>query len=169
MISVEKNKLNKKGIILLEAIIALAVIVVVMTALVTALVSSLNNSSFSDQQTVATAYAQEGIDIARNQKNADFATFQTLEGPYPLGQDDTVIPGSSAYLDFKPGDDRYTRYIYVNNSGMDENGVRFCTQTNSIFVSSTVSWSDSKCSGSSRCHEVNLTSCFVNLNSVNLN
>ena len=70
-----KKLKNNHGIILIEAIIALGVIVIVMTALVTALVSALNSSTFSNEQTLATAYAQEGLDIARAQKNRDFSGY----------------------------------------------------------------------------------------------
>lgn len=157
---------DKRGIILMEAIIALAVIVIVMTALVTALVSALNSSTFSNEQTVATAYAQEGLDYARALKNSDFSSFEGLiSTEHCFGANTTQIPGSCSLIDGK-----YERKIYVNSNGDDgRNGItNACEQDGSIFVASIVYWNDSKCSGSTKCHEVVLSSCFVNLNYIDL-
>jgi type II secretory pathway pseudopilin PulG len=154
-----KKKVNKKGIILIEALLALTVIVIVMTALVTALVSALSNTTYSNEQTQATAYAQEGIEIARAQKNSDFAAFQALNGTNCLGSGATSIPGSCSLIDGK-----FDREIYINSNGEDLDGNKSCEQANSIYVSSIVSWSDSRCGSGDSCHKVDLSSCFSNLN-----
>src|SRR5438046_2961704 len=73
---------SEKGIILIEAILALGVIIVVMTALVTALTSSLSSTNFSKEQSLATTYAQQGLEIARNNKDSNFDNFSGLNTGY---------------------------------------------------------------------------------------
>lgn len=153
---------NKKGIILIEAILALGIIVVIMTALVSALVSSISSSNFANEQSIATGYAQEGIEIARNDKDTDFGAFSALsEGTYCLNQGVTTVIGAPASGGGCTGIDNYTRTIYVNSSPAPGR----CESSQAVFVASTVTWSDSRCSGASDCHKVELNSCFINLNS----
>lgn len=162
-----KNLKNSKGIILIEAILALAVISIVLTALVTALVSSLNTSTFSREQSVATSYAQEGLEIARNQKDIDFGNFQNLNGAYCLSAADTAVTDDSSTSYSNPNcseiENKFSRIIYVNSSGNDPVGTSKCE--NSVYVASVVFWTDSKCSGGAKCHKVELSSCFADLNS----
>jgi len=148
----------------MEALIALAVVVMVMTALVTALVSAISSTTYSNEQTTATAYAQEGLDFARAFKNRDFSAFNDLANTeHRLGANPSTIPTSNASIDGK-----FYRYLYVNKNGIDgrTSGGTKCVQDNgpSIFVASIVEWSDSKCSAGTRCREVVLSSCFANLN-----
>lgn len=162
------NKKNKKGIILIEAIVAMTVIVMIMTAIVTALISSINSTTYSEEQTIATGYAQEGIEIARNQKNIDWASITSLANrSYCLNIGDTLIDSGDAASCQRNIEGKYTRRIYVNQSGRDErpDGTREqkCFQ-NAIFVASTVTWSDARCTGVGDCHKVDLNSCFTNLN-----
>jgi hypothetical protein len=123
-----------------------------MTALVTALVSALSSTTFSNEQTQATAYAQEGIEVARALKNSNFAAFESiLTGEYNFGDGSTAIPGTSSLID-----GRFERKIAVNKTSPEcETG---------IFVSSIVKWSGSRCTGGDRCHKVVINSCFTNLN-----
>jgi len=147
-----KKKIDRKGIILIEALLALTVIVVVMTALVTALVSALSSTTFSNEQTQATAYAQEGIEIARALKNFEFATFESIpNGEYNFGDGSTSIPGTSALIGLK-----FERKIVVKKTSSE------CAT--GIFVSSIVKWSGSRCTSGDRCHKVIFNSCFTNLN-----
>ena len=153
---VNKKIFKKRGIILIEAILAMAVVVIIMTALITALVSAMNSTRFSEDQTIATGYAQEGMELVRNQKNADFGAFKD------------AISGNS--YDLGPGNDidsRFERVIYANLSGIDRDGQQYCEQDNdgldSIYVASIVSWNSSRCSSSAKCHEVVLESCITNV------
>jgi Tfp pilus assembly protein PilV len=163
------KKLNNKGIILIEAILALGIIVVIMTALVTALVSTISSSSFSKDQTQATSYAQEGLDIARNFKDSSYENFQELEtGEYCLAEGQTELSEAGGDRSCENNvNRRFTRFIYVNQSGQDERQdpvVDACETDNSVFVASTVVWTDSKCkTEGDNCHKVELNSCFVNL------
>jgi Tfp pilus assembly protein PilV len=174
-----KKNLNKKGIILIEAILALGMIVVIMTALVTALVSSLSNTNFSKNESIATNYAQEGLEIARNDKDFDFTQFSGMSGTYCLYSDEDNPIQSVFSAPTSPPcskiDGIFTRTIYINNSGNDSRpGADLsknprCLRKASnqpVYVASTVTWADSKCSGSDQCHKVELNSCFINLNNL---
>lgn len=177
MKKITKNT-NKKGVILIEAILALAIIVIIMTALVAALISSVSSTNFSKNQSLATNYAQDGLEVARGQKDSDFNTFSTFDGLYCLSDnqvleqtDEPVTDVSDCSQNISNGNANYfTRTIYINPRGKDERSAPkdMCSQSaGSIFVASTVSWSDSKCTDDSTdCHKVELNSCFVNLNSV---
>lgn len=165
---------NNKGVILIEAVLALGVIGVILTALVTALVSSVNSSNYTKDQSVATGYAQEGLEIARNDKDVDFSILQN--GTYCLGDGAYSIEGldstSSPDADCSGNvESKYTRTIYISTSGNDNrtSGATECS-TNpgspAVFVESKVSWTDSKCSGGALCHNVALNSCFANLNRI---
>jgi Tfp pilus assembly protein PilV len=158
---------NQKGAILIEAILALTVIVVLMTALVSALVSSLSNSNYSKAQTAATGYAQEGLDYMRNERDNNYTNISTLNGTYCLSSALAFSgPGSPCGANI---DGKFSRSLYVNNTGKDERSgaslpINKC-ESSSVFVASSVSWTDSKCT-SGLCHKVELSACFTNLESI---
>lgn len=174
-----KKKINQKGAVLIEAILALGIISVVVMSLVTALVSSLSSSNFSKNQTLATGYAQEGIEIMRDIRDQDFSKLSSYSGAYCLGVDDS-IPQDTASPTGKciNNIDTFSRSIYVNNSGKDDRpgaspGSKCknppddpAGSVTPVFVASTVSWNDSKCSGNENCHKVELNSCLTNLNNI---
>ena len=162
---------DKKGFMLIEAILALGIIVVITTSLVSALISSFNNANFSKDQNRATAYAQEGLEIVRNFKDSDYYTFSFLAtGTY-------CLPGGATFSQTsRPGGNcrrnvasTFSREIYINQAGDDpRTGVTIvrCSDPGSVFVASVVLWSDTKCINGADCHRVELNSCFTNLNRV---
>lgn len=166
MTSIKKK--NNKGVILIEAILALGVIVIILTALVTALVSSLSTSTYSRDQSVATSYAQEGLEIARNDKDIDFNGFQAINGTRCLSTEDSVMNGPSTSYS-SPNcariDNKFTRIVYVNGNGRDPVGNIKCEPPESVYVASALLWTDSRCTGGVNCRKVELSSCFANLNS----
>lgn len=169
MIKYFNYKKNNKGVILIEAILALGVVVVILTALATALVSSLSSSSFSKDQSLATGFAQEALEIAKNDKDIYYDSFRGLNGTFCVDELDYTINSDQGDCTGNIG--RFTRSIYINQSGEDARTnpvVKKCdsSQVNyeSAFVASTVSWTDSKCEGNTLCHKVELNSCFADLN-----
>jgi len=152
---------NNSGQVLIEAIVAIAVVAFVLAGIVTALIASVNNSTFSKNQNLATNFAQEGLDLIRDQKESDFVLFSTLGtgDSYCLGPNATSISIDSMVCqedDVVGG--IFTRNIYVDSSGAEPS----CGAPG-IYVSSIVSWNDSRCDGSSPCHKVELDSCFLDL------
>ncbi|MBI3069818.1 MAG: hypothetical protein HYY87_00750, partial [Candidatus Levybacteria bacterium] len=55
----------QKGQTLIEVLLALGTAVVVLSATVVAVLSALNNAQFSKNQSLATQYAQEGMEVMR--------------------------------------------------------------------------------------------------------
>lgn len=168
---------NNKGVILIEAILALTVIVVILTALVTALVSAVSSSNFSKDQSLAGGYAQEGLEIARNDKDISFGELKNMTiGTYCLSGTELTLIGKFAENESDCSeniDEKFSRSVYVNGQGRDDRvspGQLKCrtnrTDQESIFVASKVTWTDSRCSSGSQCHEVELNSCFINLNRI---
>lgn len=154
------NGKNNKGVILIEAILALGVIVIILTALVTALITASSSSSFSKEQSLATGYAQEGLEIARNDKEKDFESFLTLNGDYCLDELESSIYDDTVRVCSGNVAEKFTRIVTITNNPTN------CGTTDSRFVISRVTWTDSRCEGVAECHRVELNSCFVNLNRI---
>lgn len=154
---------RQAGQALLEALLALAFAVVIITAVVIAVITTLNNSSFTKNQNLASQYAQEGLDIARNMRDSKYDEFKAL----PSAQFYCAENGTLSEGEFCSAGD-FIRQIYIDHGvggvgGRDENGNQRC-EVGSSFVSSIVLWADSKCSEENPCHRMQLDSCFSNPN-----
>lgn len=154
------KKINRqKGQLLIEAIVAMTLVGIIITGLVIALTYSVNNTNISRDQSLATSYAQEGLDVARNIKDSDFNSFSVLNGFYYLPSGSTSISSSnpSTLIDGK-----FLRQIYINQSGIDgRNGVQVCTGGTAAFVVSIVTWTDNRCTTGAKCHNTELNTCFT--------
>lgn len=159
---------------MIEAIIALAVAIFIITAVVVVITSSLSGSTSNTRQDKATAYAQEGIEVLRDIKTADFISFTAV---YPSGSyclTEIVSNPTISGADQCDGDGEYNilgsfiRRIYINHAGIDTRvspNVAKCDSGS--FAASTVLWTDSKCrTGNVNCHDVEISTCFENLNSL---
>lgn len=154
-----ENRNLQAGQSLIEALLALAFAVVIITAVVIAVITSLNNTTFTKNQNLASQYAQEGIDIARNMRDSSYAEFKALPNnkSYCAGADGKLSTDSFCTVD------GFERRVFLDHTGLDEKGIPRC-QAGSSFVASIVSWIDSKCTGSTACHSVQLDSCFADPN-----
>lgn len=157
-------KNQQAGQALIEALLALAFSVIIVTGVVIAVITSLSNVTFTKNQNLASSYAQEGLDIARNLKESNYQTFFSLSnGEYCATSGSTALtPGSCAVGSF-------TRGIYINHQGRDRGNVLKCPSVNGSgsFVASIVSWNDSKCQNALvKCHKVQLDSCYYDLNKI---
>lgn len=165
MIILRKQTKSQGGQALIEALLALAFAVAIITAVVIVVINALNNTTFTKNQNLATQYAQEGLDIARSMKDSDYDGFKALtNGNYCASVDGVSI--DSAPCVGEPLDNgNFSRVIYVNHNGQDPSGAvpQEC-ETGSSFISSIVSWTDSKCSGGEFCHKIQLDSCFSDPN-----
>lgn len=159
---------NSNGAALVEALLALAFSVAIITAVVIAVITALSNTNFTKNQNLASAYAQEGIDVARNMKDADFQSFSSLTNHTdgtcysPSADKSTLVIGCTA-----PVGDIFRREIYVHHGGLDRSlplPLQKC-ESGSTFVASIVSWTDPKCK-TSNCHKVQLDTCFRDLNRI---
>jgi prepilin-type N-terminal cleavage/methylation domain-containing protein len=69
----------KKGQTLVEVIVALAVVVLLVTGLIKGTVFSLKSNQNARARSVATKYVQEGIEIARKDRESSWYEFLTLK------------------------------------------------------------------------------------------
>jgi len=165
-------KKRKNGQILIEALVALVVVAFVISGIVIALITSINNSTFARNQNLATNYAQEGLEIARNLKESNYSDFEQHQAYYCLPEDATNLDEvSSENGDCEKIADTFSRQIFIDNTGADsrrDEPVQKCEAGGgSIYVVSTVSWYDSRCDDENdQCHSVELDSCFSDFNKV---
>lgn len=151
----------QNGQTLIEAVIALAISVVIISAIAVAVISSLNNAQFSKNQNQANQYAREGIDVVRAIRDSSWSDFTSYGSQYCLGTDkilkDVAEPCEIGIF-YRQIDIEHDACTTVKD-GVNVPGSR---------VTSTVSWSDSKCKDRSDplCHKVKDISCFTNLNQV---
>lgn len=155
---------NNKGQTLIEAIAALAFATVIISAIALAIITSLDNATFSKNQNLATHYAQEGMDIMRQQSETDWATFDSKKGnTYCLSQSSTKLDAESTCLN-TPNITNLIGFIRKVNidAGAGCGGVG-----NKVTIS--VYWSDGKCrdTGNPYCHNVVLDSCLAQIHNTN--
>ncbi|MBI2622025.1 hypothetical protein HYW66_00085 [Candidatus Microgenomates bacterium] len=92
---------TSSGQTLLEVIVGLGVGVVVLVAITSAVLSSLTGSDFGKNQTQATLYAQQGMEVVRDLRNKEGAGFFSRSGSYCMDSTNSLVPGvcSSPNLD----------------------------------------------------------------------
>ena len=158
---------NNFGQSLLEAVIALAALMLILSASAVAIVTSVNNATFLRNQNQASKLAQEGMEFVRNEKNTSFNNFRVniangtkclngLKDFSPAGQDCTQpswpITTSANY--------QFIRDVAFNSSDADcsinttptEYGVR---------VRVNVRWTSGKCPAANLyCHTSYVESCM---------
>lgn len=150
---------------------ALAIAVVILTSVTIVTINSLRNSRQSATQSSATAFAKDGLEIARGMHTDDYEAFRTLvEDSYCLAKSCTSISAAVGACGKKIGencdiniDETYVRELQINFDDLT------CTPSNSIAaatytrVSSTVSYRDSQCAQADNpyCHKTTLSSCLV--------
>ena len=159
---------NEKGQSLIEILLSLATMVVIITAITYAVISSLKNTEFGKDQNLATQYAQQGLELVRNMRNNDYATFSSLSGYYCLAKTCTTLSpnagdpcGIVGALGCGQNVDNYVRQVSVQQYSTT------CNNTGSR-VEVSVAWTDSGCNKAPSvfCHNVTLVSCLTNINPV---
>lgn len=148
-----------KGQTLIELLITLSITVVIMTAITTAVVRSLNNTENSKLRNVASAYAQEGMELVRTIRGSDYTSFKTYNGMYCLDKGQTTLGNSVVSCTSPNADSIFIRSVQIEqNPGCSTNVAR---------VTVTVAWADSKCPQSNPyCNKVPLISCLSSANPV---
>lgn len=149
----------QSGQALIEALVALAAAVAVISAIAITVITSLQNVEFTKNQNLATQYAGEGLEIVRRIGRSNWQTLQAYNATnYCLAKGSTVLtPMGGSSCGQNVG-------IYVRQINIELNSPS--CQTN-VKVRSTVKWSDSKCGSSDVfCHEVRLDSCLANINPI---
>lgn len=167
-------KFSQSGQTLLEVLIGLSAAVIVISAISLTTFSSLNNAEYSKNQSSATAYSQQGVEIMRNIRDRNYSFFKSLNGTYCLGKTCSTIDTSgngdrsqpASYCGVSPcgqNIDTFVRQVLITNGSVSECGVD--SNNNPITkVTTTTSWFDNKCTDRTNlyCHAVTISSCLSN-------
>lgn len=156
---------NLSGQSLIEVIFAVGAAGIILTAIASTVLTSLGATNQSKNQNLASQYAQEGMDIIRNMRDADYGAFLAKNGTYCLNEGEVDL---QATFCIKPNVKEYYREVeFDNDPGCGTgtaNGIPYTiTKVNVI-----VSWSDIKCTSPADlyCHNVTLSNCFSDFNRV---
>lgn len=157
------------GQTLIEALVALSIAVVIIAAIVNLVISSLNSTTYSKDQNLATTYAQEGIETVRKLVNQSYTQFKKnyTASSYCLCKNNNLLISSGKCSQTAPRGncDSIKTGIFIRE-------IEFVHTSpdcqNNLKASVTVSWSDNKCTDNLNlyCHEVAVSSCFTDLNEV---
>lgn len=159
-----KNK-QQLGQSLIEVLIALAASVAVVSAIAVTVITSLNNAEFTKNQNLATQYSSQGLEIIRQLAKNDWTAFANTytSKNYCLDINNNLTQMSGANCGININDPN-GHPVFDREIVIDQNS-SLCIS--SVFISSLVLWSDSKCqTGSTLCHKVVLNSCISDINSV---
>lgn len=157
---VKKIFFSQKGQSIIEALIALGVAVLIVSSITVAVITSVNNSDYSKNQNLATQYAQQGMEILRQQAQSNWSNFSNYQGTSCLNEGSSTLtaPGST-------GCGQNISNFFVRQVNIVQNSGSCSSIAAKVTVS--VSWTDGKCtsSGNAYCHQVSLDSCMASLNS----
>lgn len=168
----QRGAFGQAGAILVEALLGLAITIIIITGLVVALNSSVSNSTFSTNQSQASLIAKEGLDLVKNIKEADYSSISGKDtGFYCLNDSQALV--SNCKQNVTADNITFSRQLYINQNGQDGRlGAGRPVACNngeaSIFVASIVSWWDSKCGSNTniKCHKIELSSCLTDLSKI---
>jgi hypothetical protein len=160
---------NQKGQSLVEALIALGVATIVVSAMAVAAITAVSNSDFGKYQNLATQYAQQGMEVVRQQSQTDWSKFAATAGTDSANSyclDQTIPPKFTSLqgcteINDQNGHAFFLRDVTLLQTGPANQGCRGAIQ-----ATVDVSWRDGKCTGANFCHKVTLVSCFADLKAV---
>ena len=155
---------TQAGQSILEAMVALGLAVIIVSAITVAVITAVGNSDFSKNQNLATQYAQQAIDLLRQQSETDWATFSQEKGIYCLSANSTNLDANGQNNCDTSAPAANISNFFVRMVTITQPQNTDCKNTTEVEV--TVSWTDSKCTsvGNPFCHVVDLSSCLTNLN-----
>lgn len=153
-------KTKNKGQTLIEFVVALSFIAMIATAITTATVTTLNNAEFSNNQSLATKYSQEGMEIVRTIRDNNYTAFGKLNGVYCLPQGQITLSSGSCT---SPN----VANIFIRKITISTGALASQCGANSSLVTVSDSWTDGKCAANSYCHASTLISCLGTVNPIN--
>ncbi len=163
---------SQKGQTIIEAVVALALVIVVLTAITVAVISTVNNAEFARNQALASKYTQQGMEFMRYLRNnppSTGFTFDSYASQTTAGfcMDPSYNPNTSALS--TSGSTCNTVSTFPGGSFVRE--VKFDNSLNAncslgTRVTVTTYWSSGKCGTATiqarYCHKSQLVSCFSN-------
>jgi len=152
------RRLGEKGQTIIEAIVALAAILIIVTAIAIAIVSAISNSQFIKNQNLANKYAQQGMEFVRGIRADNIDEFQILTGGYAYGENDLdLIPGETSFVNM--GNSHIRNIFFTADEEPCLNGDGSSISLKKVTV--VVNWSSGKCGADDRfCHNTTIVSCI---------
>lgn len=145
------SDVRRYGQTIIEAMVALAAILITLAAISVVITTSLSNSRFIRDQSLVSRHAQEGMEYMRYLRNIDASSFESWNGIYCMGKDNEFIVGRCSAVNI---DNVYKREVEFTQNSDD------CSGGTKVVIS--VYWASGKCSTSDRfCHKSQLISCFA--------
>lgn len=145
----------QKGETLLEALVALGLVAIVITAIANVVTVSLSNAQYNENQTLATKYAQQGLESVRQIRNTNYAAFRNYNGRYCFGKGQTTL-GTPQTSCTTANADSFIRSVEINrNPGCAQNVSR---------VTVHVAFRDGKCTTGTYCHVQSHSTCLTTVN-----
>lgn len=150
----KKLLVRNGGQSLIEVLVALSLAVLAIGALVSVTVTSVKNAQFSQNQTQAEKYAQEGMEWVRLQKESlpSWSAFSGKSSPSPY-----CINNLDWNLPFSCGASNITGTIYKRELNLSQPGDCPNSSPSPINAKVTVYWTDSI-----RIHQAVRETCFTN-------
>lgn len=149
--------MKMKGQTLIEVLVALSILAVVGVTTAKMITSSLNNSLYAKNKTLATKYAQEGMEGMRELRNKNYSQFRAYTNTYCLKTTPVVLSERPPICD-TPNVVNFIRTVDVQQSGCGINTAKVIVM---------VSWNDGKCSTAlPYCNKVSHDSCMSTVNPI---
>lgn len=118
----------REGQTFVEVVIVVTLVVVVVTALVAGTIASLKATNFTSLKSQATKYAQEGIELARRDRDQSWNTF------FAKGDQTWCVDKNGTWVSSTP--------CQVNIDNTFTRSLIFVTSGNDMEVTAQVSWKD---------------------------
>ncbi len=160
--------MKNKGQTLIELLVGFTAMALIIGAITMLSVSALNNAQFSKNQSFATQYAQQGIEMMRNLRDINIVKFKSLSSHICLAEScNSPVAGNNPSCGGAATCDvnvlgTFVRDINITPQSPDcgLNGLGAAVNTK---VTVGVSWTDGKCTQGAYCHTEQVTSCFSDI------
>lgn len=151
---------GSRGQTLIEALIALTAIILIMTGTTVAVITSLSNAGQIKTEGRVDKVAQQGMEYIRNQvvnSGTLFTQYYAINGSRCLSSTYVMtIPTSGDCAAAALIDAKYRRIVTFTPAQCEGAGF-----TDGLKVRVDVAWYDTKCTGTTLCHNKEVTSCFL--------
>lgn len=158
------------GQTLLEILFAFSISILVLSAIVIGITTSLSNTQYTKNQGLANSYAKEAMAVVRQIRDSNWPKFSqyTTNSTYCLSQNSTKLSlVSSPLLNCGQNVGIFSREVKLEHFSQSCISNPACSGPSCLRgskVTIKVSWSDNKCPvGTPFCHEVELITCFSNI------
>lgn len=165
---------SSQGQTLVEVLIAISLSIIIITSMTIAVTTALSNADFSKNQNLATQFAQEGMEIIRQQQGTNYQTLNTLNGRYCLAQTCAAVVSGAGSCGVNPGgissncSANLNSNFFIRQVDILPAGSAGAKCVNTVQATVSVLWADGKCPVGTYCHTEQIVSCFSNASAVSI-